>query len=742
MRSSPRRRRAVLALAATLLVVALSPAAASATITATSAKLDEVTSTSSPPGSVIPAQVTADVSSGTWSATSVQFGSQSGNCINHDNQSAGSNRKAGFNVTAPGGPGNYNVGFTPNESSDCKGTAGTGTTLTNGLRVTEPAANPNLPPRCGINVMLVLDKSGSIESSGATESVRQATRAFLAALSGTGAAVSITDFSTSAAQQVDYTTVTPDSINNIFNPYLINKYKPSGWTNWEDAFNVVAQANTRRKADLVVFITDGDPTARNNPPGNPITGLTEGAVSAMRPAAVEADKVKGQGSHVFAMGVGEAVTKETSARRLTAISGFDQFPATPLEQADYTLVSDFDDLAKALRQIATELCQASITVTKLVDEGDGTYRPDSGWTFTATVSTDRGSYKWVQPAPPPNTGPRSRTTNVDGIATFQWKPEDSTATSTVSLDEDLQPGYQFVDAVCVRNTTNRGRRITIRRSSEPVTTLTLKPLEYFKCTVRNKIIPGTIEIEKEATPQSADKFPFNGSLGDFSLVDSGSGSASSRTFTDLAPGTYTVNELVPADWRLSGVSCTPAGAATIAGATATITLPPGGSVVCTYRDAQNQPPVPPEPPTPPTPPTPPGPPAPPTHPPATTLEVVKTAPRVARVGERIPFRLKVTNTGSVAATSVLLLDIPPAAVTLSALQSRTRASLNRGNAFWRLGPLAPGASRTVTGTVRLKAGTPGLKRNLTAATAINAKIATDRADTRLLARRRAPAVTG
>ncbi len=86
--------------------------------------------------------------------------------------------------------------------------------------------------------------------------------------------------------------------------------------------------------------------------------------------------------------MGAAVTKPTSARRLTAVSGFDQFPGTPFEEADYTLVEDFDDLAEALRQIAIALCKASVTITKLVDEtpGDdtGQLHAPAGWKFTAT----------------------------------------------------------------------------------------------------------------------------------------------------------------------------------------------------------------------------------------------------------------------------------------------------------------------------------------------------------------------
>ena len=134
--------------------------------------------------------------------------------------------------------------------------------------------------------MLVLDESGSIASSGQTETVKNATRAFLTALAGTGAKVSIVDFSSTAAWPVKYTTVTPDSITNTFEPYLKDGYKPGGYTNWEDAFHEVAYANAQGTlADLVVFITDGDPTARNKPGGGSVTGLTEGDVTAMRPAA-------------------------------------------------------------------------------------------------------------------------------------------------------------------------------------------------------------------------------------------------------------------------------------------------------------------------------------------------------------------------------------------------------------------------------------------------------------------------
>jgi uncharacterized repeat protein (TIGR01451 family) len=758
-----RRVWGILAVAGVVGVFAAWPSVASAAVTVTGATLDGVTSTNSPPGGVLPASVTVNrTGNDGWRSTTVRIGNDS-RCVDTTDRPGNGTDTNTFNVTAPGGrdsAGTYDVTFIAWQNNGCSGVSGE-RVLQNGLRVTAPRDNPGLPARCGINVMLVLDESGSINTAGATEDVRNATRAFLKALAGTGAQVSIVDFSSTAARPVPYTTVTTDTIDSVFEPYLRNEYNPSGWTNWQAAFEQVKLANAKPPpepdADLVVFMTDGDPTAYTRDNGTAQTGLTNGDVEALRRAAHEADVVKGQGSHVFALGVGEAVQNENSARRLSAISGFDQYPPANFSDADFTLVEEFEELGAALRRIVLELCEATVAVTKLVDNGDGVYREASGWEFFAEVSMSAGSYEWVQPAPPPERGERSQTTGDNGVATFQWRPTNSGATSTVTIRETLQDGYEFVSADCTTSapTRRRVRRRVVRRIrlTNPSGQVIVGPNQFVTCTVKNRIPPGPttglIEITKVADPQSDQEFPFTSTLGGFTLVDDGNdGVAASRTFRDLQPGTYTFSELVPANWELTGIDCDPAGAAAISGAQVTITLAAGGSVTCSYSDRRlptppgPPPPPPPTPPAPP-PPEPPPPPPPPEPPPGTQLRVVKTMPRIARVGRRIRFRLTVTNVGSVNARNVRMADIPPGAMALASFRSSTRPRVvGARGALWRLGTLAPGARRTIRGSVRITAGTPGLKRNMVFATAVNAQLVNDRADTRLLRQRRAPRVTG
>lgn len=227
-------------------------------------------------------------------------------------------------------------------------------------------------------VALILDESGSVAPY--ESSVRSAVTSFLSPLTATGASVAIIEFGTSAKTVFGYTQVTSDSLADVFGPYVAGTSSgdvydaPSqlgGFTNWDDALDEATQLNTAEgAAPLVLFITDGDPTAYNLDQTGEPGGVVTGGVSAegLSRAVDEAVELEGQGSQVIAVGVGNAASSVASVARLQQVAGPNVFDGTAtfdLAATDVILVPDFDDLAAALALVAQAYCAApALTVVK------------------------------------------------------------------------------------------------------------------------------------------------------------------------------------------------------------------------------------------------------------------------------------------------------------------------------------------------------------------------------------------
>lgn len=95
------------------------------------------------------------------------------------------------------------------------------------------------------------------------------------------------------------------------------------------------------------------------------------------------------------------------------------------------------------------------------------------------------------------------------------------------------------------------------------------------------------------------------------------------------------------------------------------------------------------------------------------LEVVKAGPEMRYVGRDAIFKITVTNEGDAPARDTVLVDPVPTGTTFVSADSNGR--LDRGAVTWSLGTLDPGASRSVTLT--LKATQRGAFRNTATATA-------------------------
>ena len=390
------------------------------------------------PGSVVALKVSANAPGTAWQSTSYAIG---GTTTCDSAHSSGTSATAYTNdITLPEttpSPGTITVELFG--GTGCRGTS-LGSASTD-FKIDTPTSNPTLTARCDSRVALVLDESGSIGSTpGAADAVRNGAKAFANGLAGTGAQLAVIGFSTAAATiklgtpAAVYNEVTDSYVNGPFTTYINKTYNPSGWTNWQDALGDAIALSP--KPDLVVFLTDGDPTARNTGQGTE-TNFPDGSYDAMNPAFLNANSLKQKGVHILMMGVGSALTNQSSLIRLRALSGPRQFPQNGLIDSDYTVISDFGQLQEALAVVGRSLCSVRVDVTKLVDSvGDGSYAAANGWDFSGTVTTSgasNDSYRWL--APGEVTGPPS-----GGSGTPTPPPQNTRTASTVD-DFSHNPGH-------------------------------------------------------------------------------------------------------------------------------------------------------------------------------------------------------------------------------------------------------------------------------------------------------------
>ncbi|HET6444407.1 MAG TPA: vWA domain-containing protein [candidate division Zixibacteria bacterium] len=342
--------------------------------------------------------------------------------------------------------------------------------LTLALPVSAAVANPPLDLACSLNVIFVLDESGSIYGAGnATDirtDVRDAANGFLDALKDTGSQIAIVEFGTVARLPFGYTPLTSANVASVLTPYVNgvgpdsdHRYEPGDYadtnayyTNWEDALDMVGSVNAGGPtADLVIFFTDGKPTAHNDGSGGQ-TISTSNIQPHLDAAEIAADGVKGDGSHIFVLGVPNPDLPEGN---IHYISGDQRYADVQpdFSIADYA-ISTSSDLYDALREIAFALCGGSVSITKTIHDGQD-YVNVPGWEFSGTVSVVSGGlptdYDWVLPeagAAADIGMTKIGITDEAGTFTWQWKPYADLPTQMV-LNES-ETGVSFEQADCTK----------------------------------------------------------------------------------------------------------------------------------------------------------------------------------------------------------------------------------------------------------------------------------------------------
>jgi cysteine-rich repeat protein len=266
--------------------------------------------------------------------------------------------------------------------------------------------NQNLTSSCGIDMVLIIDSSGSIDSSHLT-TMKNAFKNFTDAfLPNTPTQIAVVDFDNLGNLVQDYTS----DVTSIKN--AIDSATTGGNTNWEDGLKEAYDEFDNRvdKPDLYVFASDGNP---NRIGDTSSTSVSESV--AVAAAVVKANQIKLSGIRIITLGIGSSV----NSANLIAISSADAYYST-----------GFDTLAQTLAALADDLCGGTITVKKLVDG-----KPASGWQFSTSVTGGIST-------------PSSSTTGADGFINPVFDINISDTTATVDVTETSQGGFGFVSASC------------------------------------------------------------------------------------------------------------------------------------------------------------------------------------------------------------------------------------------------------------------------------------------------------
>jgi len=336
-----------------------------------------------------------------------------------------------------------------------------GSATNNGSPFINVRDNDTLPPGCGTNILLVLDRSGSIDPF--KDDYEAAAKEFVNQLNGTPTQIGIASFNSSVNS---YQPATGNS--NFYhspldlsvagsaatlNSTIENVYAaPDDLTNWDGVLNAASQAKgftangttgQTTNPDMVVFITDGNPTTSEvNTAGSneDLINLTSGMASA--------NLVKNQTGRagkklkMLAIGVGNGVTIDN----LKAVSG-------PVEGVDGDYAAPtIPQLQSFLSELAASQCGARVFVRKRIT-GDNANKPN--WFYTATDP---------RPGKTPTYQDGNRATHSSGappvIETGAFFNQLPSTPTTVNVNEDAagQPltNFDLTGVICRKDSYDNG----------------------------------------------------------------------------------------------------------------------------------------------------------------------------------------------------------------------------------------------------------------------------------------------
>ena len=429
---------------------------------------------------------------------------------------------------------------------------GTGTTnrVASGGIWQQSRVNPAPLQQCGLEVALVLDLSGSVTSSQLAD-LKAASDLFVDSLVGTPSEVALFSFSTvTPAEGATQNYPGADSVSTQAGADEVKAryadWTSGGGTNWDRGLAATAESN--ESYDIVIVITDGDPTYYSDPQQGP------GSYNRLRETEngiFSANAVKAAGSRVLAVGVGAGVADASTSRNLAAISGPTAYDGSNAGEADYFQVSDYGVVGDALRDLALGDCTGSLSVVKQIvgPDGDVDSATSGGadWTFDVESSTTGVTLEQS-----------SGTTDATGAVNFPLTFAGGTTSGTIDVTEQARAGYtpfavDGANAICTDLAT--GDSIDVTNGDDGAFSVDVASTEAVSCIVYNQTAaPATVTVDKEWVIDGADPVPQGGQPPGFTsrltLTGPGDAGATEQPWR-VTRGAYTAGEDVTIDEQIT-----------------------------------------------------------------------------------------------------------------------------------------------------------------------------------------------
>jgi hypothetical protein len=240
--------------------------------------------------------------------------------------------------------------------------------------------NPALAESCGVDMVLVMDSSSSINAAELGQ-MKAAFKAFVGAfLPSTPTQIALVEFDNSATVRHVFTGVAGDDDGpGDTDLYArIDQSASGGRTNWDDALFDARSLFPNRPdhPDLIVFASDGNPNNRgaHTALGHSAAVSAVAENAAMEWAIQEANAAKQAGVRFVTLGIGggSGELEALDVPNLVAISGLNVSPPAGIGVSTDVMLTDFNGLAGALANLALSMCGGTVDLYILdIDDDSG-----------------------------------------------------------------------------------------------------------------------------------------------------------------------------------------------------------------------------------------------------------------------------------------------------------------------------------------------------------------------------------